>query len=225
MWRHRDVQSAMDGDSRGGEQTWSNAETLRTLTELNEQCLELLREQALPGTASAPLFRELTELWIQLDEVARRRAAGCPFLLVDAGFADPYRWKWVGANCVGDREPAPYGTFFTGNSAVRVAHQVFTNSWYIARTQPAGAPLFLGMPPHCVSLLKACTLRQVTELANQHSGWLRPRWAGRVRMWRELLVSAISPQGLSLEMARLHGVQLLAMELRALDQVQEKERR
>src|SRR5215469_13887659 len=130
MWRHRDVRSVMDGDPHSVEPTSSNLETLRTLAELNEQCLELLREQALLGAVNAPpMFRELAELWHRLDDAARRRAAACPFLLVDAGFADPYRWKWVGANCVGDREPAPYATFFTGKGAVRVAHQVFTNSW------------------------------------------------------------------------------------------------
>jgi hypothetical protein len=102
---------------------------------------------------------------------------------------------------------------------------VFTNAWYIVRTQPIGAPLYLGMPAHCANLLRACTMRQVTELANQHAGWLRPRWAGRVKIWRELLEAAISGEGLALEMARLHGVQLLATELKALEQVSAKEPR
>jgi hypothetical protein len=208
------------------EQPWPCAETLKTLTELNEQCLELLAEQALLRAPHAPpMFRELVDLWSQLNAASRHRAAGCPYLLIDAGFADPYRWKWVGANRVGDREPASYTAFFTALGATKVAHQVFTNAWYIARTQPIGAPLFLGMPSHCANLLAACTMRQVTDLANQHTGWLRPRWAGRVRIWRELLVAAISGEGLALEMARLHGIQLLAMELKALEQVNAKEPR
>ncbi len=224
MWRHQEVQTGTAGDLNSDEQTRPYGETLETLAELNEQCLELSCEQAMLHSPNAPpLFRDLIDLWSQLDAAARRRAAACPFLLVDAGFADPYRWKWVGANCVGDREPLPYATFFTGNSAVRVAHQVFTNAWYIARSQPAGAPLFLGMPQHCANLLRACTLRQVTELANKHAGWLRPRWAGRLKVWRELLVTALAPQSVALEMARLHGVQMLATELRALETVQEKE--
>jgi hypothetical protein len=126
---------------------------------------------------------------------------------------------------VGDREPTAYASFFTALGATKVAHQVFTNAWYIVRTQPVGAPLYLGMPPHCASLLRACTMRQVTELANQHAGWLRPRWAGRVRIWRELLMAAISGEDLALEMARLHGVQLLATELKALEQVNAKDPR
>ena len=226
MLPNNTMEKLAEGGPNHWEQPWPCAETLKTLTELNEQCLELLVEQALLHAPNAPpMFRELVDLWSQLGVASRRRAATCPYLLVDAGFADPYRWKWVGANRVGDREPVAYTGFFTALGATKVAHQVFTNAWYIARTQPIGAPLFLGMPSHCANLLRACTMRQVTELANQHAGWLRPRWAGRVRIWRELLVAAISGEGLALEMAQLHGVQLLAMELKALEQVNAKEPR
>jgi len=225
MWQHKEMEKSAAEDPNNWEQPWPCAETLQALAELNEQCLELLAEQAMLQVSQPPMFRDLAGLWSQLDVNSRRRAAGCPFLLLDAGFADPYRWRWVGGNPVGDREPAPYASFFTGLNATKVAHQVFTNAWYIVRTQPIGAPLYLGMPAHCASLLRACSMRQVTELANQHAGWLRPRWAGRVKIWRELLVAAISGEGLSLEMARLHGVQLLAMELRALEQVSANESR
>ncbi len=226
MWQHREVEKSAAGDPDNWEQPWPCAETLKTLAELNEQCLELLTEQALQRTSPAPpMFREIADLWSQLDGGARRRAAACPYLLIDAGFADPYRWRWLGGDRIGDREPAAYASFFTALGATKVAHQVFTNSWYIVRTQPLGAPLFLGMPAHCASLLRACTMRQVTELANQHAGWLRPRWAGRVKMWRDLLVAAISGDGVRLEMSRMHGLQLLAAELRALEQVNAKERR
>jgi hypothetical protein len=48
---------------------------------LNEQCLELLSEQAVLRSANAPpMFKELVDLWSQLDVVSRRRAAACPFL-------------------------------------------------------------------------------------------------------------------------------------------------
>ena len=226
MWQHREVDKSEAGNPHNGEQPWSCAETLKTLAELNEQCLELLTEQAMQRVSAAPpMFREIAELWSQLDGAARSRAAACPYLLIDAGFADPYRWRWLGGHSIGDREPAAYTAFFTALGATKVAHQVFTNSWYIVRTQPLGAPLFLGMPAHCANLLRACTMRQITELANQHAGWLRPRWAGRVKIWRDLLAAAISGDGLQLEMARMHGLQLLAAELRALDQVNAKEQR
>ena len=224
MWQHQEVQRIAESGFNSVEPVRPYSEALKTVAELNEQCLELFCEHAQQRTiTSPPMLRDLAHLWSQLDVGARRRAAACPFLLIDAGFADPSRWRWVGTDCVGDREPTTYASVFSGNNAVRVAHQVFTNAWYIVRTQLTGAPLFLGMPSHCANLLRVCTMRQVTELANKHAGWLRPRWAGRLRIWQELLVSAISPENGTLEMARLHGVQLLAMEMRALEQVQEKE--
>jgi hypothetical protein len=226
MWQDTDTEDQTDGPPNNGEHPPSCTETLKTLAEVNEQCLELLAEQALVRTLQAPpIFRELTDLWTQLDVSSRRRAAACPYLLVDVGFSDPYRWRWAGTSRVGDCEPVNHTDFFTVAGASKVAHQVFTNAWYIARTQPIGTPLFLGMPAHCAALLRACTMRQVTELAHQHAGWLRPRWAGRVRIWRELLVAAISGESVALDMARLHGVQLLAVELKALEQVTAKEPR
>jgi hypothetical protein len=208
------------------EQTWPCEETLGTLAELNAQCLELMTEQSLLRAPNAPpMFREIVDLWSRLDVASRRRAARCPFLLVDAGFADPYRWRWVGGDRVGDREPVSYTAFFTASGATKLAHQVFTNAWYIARTQRLATPLYLGMPVHCAGLLAACTISQVGELGNQHAGWLRPRWAGRVRIWRELLLTAISGEGPRLEVARLQGVQLLAMEMKALEQVYAKQPR
>jgi hypothetical protein len=225
MWQQDEMGKAADSNPNNWEQPWPCTETLKTLAELNEQCLELLREQAmLPLEAAPAMFRELLDVWSQLDGAARKRAAACPYLLIDAGFCDPYRWRWVGGHRVADREPTAFGSFFTAPSAVKVAHQIFTNAWYIVRTQPIGAPLFLGMPQHCVNLLRACTMLQVAELATQHAGWLRPRWSGRLRIWRQLLESAIAGEGLQLEMARLHGVQLLAMELKALERVSASER-
>jgi hypothetical protein len=236
MWQNIEVVRSADDNSNNGEEPSRGGEIMRTLTELNELSLELLAEQALQQlTPAAPMFRELVDLWSQLDSTSRKRAAACPYLLMDAGFCDPYRWRWLSGQQPGGRadgvydrelrEPVVHSTFFTAPSATKVAHQVFSNAWYIVQTQPLGAPLYLGMPAHCATLLRACTMRQVTELANQHAGWLRPRWTGRTRIWRELLEAALSGEGHALEMARMHGVQLLAMELKALDRVKGSEAR
>jgi hypothetical protein len=229
MWQYSEVLTRTDGNPNNREQPWPCGEILKILAELNELCLELLAEQALQQASPAPpMFRELVALWSQLDSNSRKRAAACPYLLMDAGFCDPYRWRWLSdqqisvrtTERVHDREPAAYGgAFFTVHSAVKVAQQVFTNAWYIVQTQPIGAPLFLGMPAHCATLFRACSMRQVTELANQHAGWLRPRWTGRPMVWRQLLEAAIKDEAPALEMARMHGVELLAMELKALDRV------
>src|SRR6202049_4590484 len=73
---------------------WLHPETLESLVELNELCLALLAEQAAARTAPASLLlRQVGELWRVLDAAARRRAAACPYLLVDARLADPPRWR------------------------------------------------------------------------------------------------------------------------------------
>jgi hypothetical protein len=196
--------------------SWLRAETFESLAELNEQCLELLAEQATVRTAQSNLMlRQIGEAWRTLDASARRRAAACPYLLVDAGFADPHRWRWAGGHHVGDREHTPFAPFFTVPRATGVARLVFTYAWYLARTQNAAARLVLAMPAHCTNLIGACTLRQIYELAERHPDWLKPRWPGRVKVWRELLLAAASGEGVALERARMHGLQLLAAESRA----------
>ncbi len=221
MWQHCETELRTDGGPHRGLEPWPCARVLRTLAESNEQCLELLSAQAQQaGGASAPMLRELAAQWCRLDAHARRRAARCPFLMLDAGFSDPYRWRWVGEHRVGDREPDAIAAFFSVSWATDVARQVFNNAWHIVQTQPLGAPLYLGMPASCVAALRACSMRQITLLADEHANWLRPRWPGRPAIWRELLAAAIQDDGLALQKAQLHGVQLLATELRALAHVQ-----
>ena len=110
-----------------------------------------------------------------------------------------------------------FGNFFTAPSLMQVARDVFTGSWHIAQTDPLRASLFLGMPGHCVALLRSCSLIQLTDLADLLAGGLRPRWAGRPKIWRQLLEAGISGDPNKLQLARLHGVQLLAMELWAME--------
>jgi hypothetical protein len=49
-----------------------------------------------------------------------------------------------------------------------------------------------------------------------HPEWLQPRWVVRPRMWRELLLSAISGDNRALERARMRGLQVLAAEARSV---------
>lgn len=193
-----------------------HSEAIDSLVELNVQCLELLAEQALAQSAQGSLLlRQVSEIWRTLDDGARRRAAACPYLLVDIGFSDPVRWRWIEGDHVSDAVPGPYSTFFTVPRAFGVAHQVFMYAWHLAQSKNAATQLLLGMPVHCVHLISTCTLSRIHELADRHPDWLRPRWPGRVRMWRELLLAAASGDVVALENTRMHGLQLLAAECRA----------
>jgi hypothetical protein len=194
---------------------WLRAETLESVAELNEMSLALLAEQA---AASAPqagaALAPLAELWPHLDAAARRRAAACPYLLLEAGFTDPRRWQEASAGQVTEAHEPAYSSFFTVPAALEAARLVFTYAWHLASTQPAAARLFLGMPAPCAAAITRCSLRQMYALAERHPEWLRPRWSDRPEIWRELLAAAATGEGSALERARLHGLTLLAAEVR-----------
>lgn len=193
---------------------WLRPETFESLVELNESCLGLLAEQAAAcGAASSLLLRLVAELWGGLDANARRRAAACPYLLLDAGFADPLRWRAASAPEVGDANGA-YGSCFTVPATAEVARLVFTYAWHLARSQSVAARVLLGMPAPSATLIARYTLRQIQALAERRPEWLKPRWPSRVQVWRELLLAAASGQAPALERARLRGLTLLAAEVR-----------
>jgi hypothetical protein len=194
---------------------WLRAGTLDSLVELNELCLALLAEQAAArGGPASGLLQQLGELWHGLDGVARHRAATCPYLLLDAGFAEPSRWRMSAAPQVGDGGTGRYACYFTVPAAAEVARQVFIYAWHLALSQAAAARLLLGMPAPSAVLIGHYTLRQIQALAESHPEWLRPRWPARVQVWRELLLAAAAGDGTALERARLRGVTMLAAETR-----------
>jgi hypothetical protein len=198
-------------------QPWLGGETLSVLAGLNEQSLSLLAEQAAARdpVCTHPLVCELAQLWPKLDADALRRAAACPYLLLDAGFADPSRWLRVHGHQVLERERGPTVPFFTVPRASVVMRKVLPYGWHLAQSRESAARLLLGMAAPCVKLVGSLTLSQLDELAEKHPAWLQPRWPQRVRIWRELLLAARAGEGTSLQQARLRGLQILAADARA----------
>jgi hypothetical protein len=208
------LQCESEGRGDGPTTGWLRAGTLESLVELNELCLGLIAEQAAAhGATGSALLRQVGELWCELDAPARRRAAACPYLLLDAGFADTARWRAAAAPRVGDTAGG-YAAFFTVPAAAELAQLVFTYAWHLARSQTAAARLLLGMPPGSALVIGRCTLRQIHRLAAGHADWLKPRWPARVVVWRGLLLAAAAGDSLALERIRLRGLTLLAGEAR-----------
>jgi hypothetical protein len=204
---------ALDLRALGRTACWLRREMLESLTEVNHRCLGLLAEQALAlAPESQPALRQVGELWRALDERARWQAAACPYLLVDAFFGEPQRWRWLCGPRVGDGQCVPYASFFTVPQTTTVARMVFVYAWSLVVSHSTGARVVLGIHPHCASLLGACTVAQVHELAERHPGWLRPRWLQRVRLWRQMLVAAAEDDAVTLERSRMQGLQMLAAE-------------
>jgi len=186
---------------------------LSPLTELNMQCLELMAEQgrADDTRTGSLLLREVSNRWGDLDADARLRAASCPYLLLDAGFGDPDRWRSRGLQVQSTHTPA----FFTGERCLVVARQVFLYAWYLSNSQQFDGRVLLGMSSGCMEALRSYTLLQVLELAERSTNWICPRWLHLVGFWRELLLAAKSGEFAALEAAKMHGIPLLAGDSRS----------
>jgi hypothetical protein len=206
-----------DGEGAGQDAAhpWLRAETLESLGELNECFLGLLAEQAVArGSGAGALGRQVAELWRVLDAAGRRRAAACPYLLADAGFADPARWQSTSTRQVGDSHSAGYGACLSPPAATSLARAVFTYAWHLVQSQTAAARLLLGMPATSAFMIGQYTLLQIQGLAESHPEWLQPRWPTRPQVWRELLLAAASGETAALTRAHLRGFTLLAAETR-----------
>lgn len=192
---------------------WLRAEMAEALADVNHRCLGLIAEQALAtGVHGSPALLQVGELWRALDERSRRLAAACPYLLVDACFGDPQRWRWLSGLRVADASSIPAASFFTVPQTVGVARTVFVYAWSLVVSHPDGARMVLGIHPQCASLLAACTVPQVHELAERGAGWLRPRWLSRMWLWRKMLVAVAEDDPAALERARMQGLQISAAE-------------
>jgi hypothetical protein len=199
-------------------QPWLGGTTVSVLTELNEQSLGLMADEAaLQGRDSPhPLLRDLLPLWRRLDAAALKRAAECPYLLVDTGFGDPSRWLWAQGQEVLERPKGAANQFFTLARAPLLMRTVLTYGWHLAQNRQSAARLLLAMSAQCASLMRGYSLTQVAEVAERHPAWLQPRWPLRVRIWREFLTAALEGDGAPLQQARLRGLQILAADARAL---------
>jgi hypothetical protein len=187
---------------------WDSA-LLGPVAEINEQLLECLRLMALDDAPVAPrLVTLLREDWRRLDAKAQRRLSACPYLLLDAGFAQPQRWDWMGGAAVMDA--APGCGYFTGRSGIALVRRTLLLAWHLARSNRVSARVILGMSALTAERIGACRLADLEALAELGPGWIVPRWEQQPNVWRQLIVAGCRGQAPQLRQAQLRGLQLLA---------------
>ena len=192
-------------------------EILKSCTELNTQFLELLAEQGRVDATHGDgiLLREVSHRWGELDAEARHRAASCPYLLFDAGFGDPDRWRIRGFA----GQSADTAAFFTVDRCLMLARQVFLYAWHFSNSYKFDGRVLLGMCSGCMEALRSYTLTEILELAEHSTSRIHPRWPHLVGFWRELLVTARSGEYAPLEAAKMQGIPLLAADVRSVASV------
>jgi hypothetical protein len=181
-----------------------DAELLAPVTAINQALLELL-------CAPAPARRTaLTQLCAGLDPEARARLARCPYVLLDAGFGLPELWPPSGRAPGAVREAGPTGGYFGSRQGIALVRRTLVFAWHLARANPFGARILLGMAMPCAPCIAASRLEDLEELAEQCPAWVAPRWEAQPQVWRQLVSAARTGQVSQLRQAQLRGLQLLA---------------
>jgi hypothetical protein len=187
---------------------WDSA-LLAPVAEINLQMLACLRQMALDPTPVAPrLVSVLRADWRRLDAGAQRRICACPYLLLDAGFAQPQRWER--APCPGVMEVAPRRGYFSGRDGVALVRRTLVLAWHLARANRVTGRVILGMTALSAERIAAARLADLEALAELAPGWIVPRWEAQPPVWRQLIDAGCRGQPLLLRQAQLRGLQLLA---------------
>lgn len=188
---------------------WLSSGVLDPLREINGQCIDVLCAMADRGDTGLPLVGDLAPLWRTLAPDARRRLADCPWLLVDAGFADDTRWRQLRENRVGDQPREWRVACLGGDRGQALARRVMTYAWHLARSHRSVARVALGMTAASIERIAALGLRELDAASELYPGWVRPRWETQVPVWRQLLTAAVQGDGPAMQKAGLRGIQLL----------------
>jgi hypothetical protein len=202
---------------------WDSA-LLGPVAEINEQMLECLRrmavdavpaaaansgDEAAAGGRDAPrLVTRLREDWRGLDAKAQRRMSACPYLLLDAGFAQPQRWDWMAS--AGVMEARLRCGYFSGANGVALVRRTLVLAWHLARSNRVTARVMLGMSALSAERIAASRLADLEGLAELAPAWIVPRWEQQPNVWRQFIRAACRGQPLLLRQAQLRGLQLLA---------------
>jgi hypothetical protein len=184
-------------------------ELLLPVAEINELLLALLRDRAAIAAPAPRLIGDLRALWGQADHVALQRLARCPYLLLDAGFAEPACWeRHTSGGLI--RDGGASGGYFESPDGVSLLRHALVFARYLARSHRPSARVLLAMVPECAEQLAARSLKELEALAGLAPAWIAPRWDGQIAVWRQMLQAAVAGQEEALRRAQVRGLQLMA---------------
>jgi hypothetical protein len=186
------------------------------VTELNFRFLHVLAGAADSGlmqssrspSLTTPIVEQLELEWQRMTPPRLRLLAQCPYLLLDAGFSVPERWRAMVTGSVQDVGPTvqrahdPVG--------IELVRRTLVLAWHLARANPLAARITLGMNAECIELIASRGLYELEAVAESQPAWVRPRWESKLEVWRQLLRAACDDQITRLRQLQLRGVQLLA---------------
>lgn len=189
---------------------------LSALWEINERCLELLRNsaqgeglsaQGLGGPLRARLRRSTKEI--------RRQAAQRKFLLVDMEFQNEEWWRTARTLIPKRFKETSWPEWFPQHSAVPLARATLSLAWHSLRLEGSvpTSCVVLGMSRGVAELMRELRLWEIDRIAEQRYRHLGPRWRDRPEFWGELLAAAESEEEDAMRNVELHGLQLLTGEL------------
>ena len=183
---------------------------LAQLVAINAHLIEALVQAASRGGHCVPTSL-LRADWLRLTAEQRLRLADCPYLLVDAGFADPTGWLTIPPVGVRDM-PDPRRAIHAAIGWVEpsLIRRALILAWHLARSNPLLARVALGMNERCMELIAACGLHDLESLAELRPAWIRIRWDDQPQIWQQLVQAAAAGQDASLRRLQLRGLQLLA---------------
>jgi hypothetical protein len=185
----------------------------RPLQEVNEHCITLLAAAArTPRSGVFPLALQLGDLLRAITPEVSARAARTPFLLVDLEFANDSWWRAVQNPQTGETAPPPSRGSFPRRGAMQLTRATLTLAWHALRTHPQSRCL-LGMSSPVAAVVASLSLADLERVAGRRFRHVRPRWADRPGLWRQLLQSSQIPDIRRTRDFSLRGLQLIAGEL------------
>lgn len=164
----------------------------------------LRQQQAASTTDAAGSVPAFASQWQALDPQALQRLASMPFLLFELGLDTSPLFARAGA---GVTAPGPDA------ASLEFAGQLLNYAWHLARANPLGAALRLGMPSGSVAELRELSFSELHALTAPAARCLRLRWGEPPTVWKQLLAAAKSHDPEALEREQLAGLRRLAGEL------------